>query len=394
MTISRFAYRSLFIRKIRTILTIVGVAIVVAVFFTVYTFSTGYKQALQNEYSSFGINILAVPKGCPYEATSLLMHGGKMDKSMSFEQLEEIQKHPGVDIASPIHIHHAKLEPGNYETAMYGIEETMFSLKSEWKLEGAHFSSVDAPEAYLGSQAMKRLHLRYGDTITVNVLLGEEKKSFQVKLVGSLQQTGTSDDNFIFLPILFIKTIVPEGHTIKGIAIRVKAGASIGKVAEELNQIADVQTVTYKQVQYTLNDLLDTTVQLLNMAMIFTLLIGIIGLMNTIFMSIEDRKKELGMLKAIGASNQNIFMMIMTETGILVFIGSIVGIVSAILLSKTMELLVRKLIASAPPGQLSHLSLPVILVTILVSVLIGTFVSVIPCLKATSISPMEVIRNE
>lgn len=394
MTIPQFAYRSLFIRKIRTFLTVMGVAIVVAVFFTVYTFSTGYRQALQSEYSSFGINILAVPKGCPYEATSLLMHGGKMDKSMSFEQLEEIRKHPGIDIASPIHIHHARLEPGNYETALYGIEETMFTLKSEWKLEGTPFSGVDVPEAYLGSQAMRVLNLSYGDIIKVNIVLGEEKKEFEVKLVGSLKQTGTSDDNFIFLPILFIKNIVPEGHTIKGIAIRVKAGASIGQVAEELNQIGDVQTVTYKQVQYTLNDLLDTTIQLLNMAMIFTLLIGVIGLMNTIFMSIEDRKKELGMLKAIGANNQNIFMMIMTETGILVFIGSIIGIVSAILLSKTMEFLVRKLIASAPPGQLSHLSLPVILITVSASVLIGTLVSIIPCFKATNISPMEVIRNE
>ena len=394
MNIPQFAYRSLFIRKIRTILTIIGVAIVLAVFFTVYTFSTGYKRALQNEYSSFGINILAVPKGCPYEATSLLMHGGKIDKSMSFEQLEEIRKNPGVDIVSPIHIHHAKLQPGSYETALYGIEETMFDLKAEWKLDGEHFSKEDAPEAYLGSQALHNMGIQLGENIDITVKLGEEVKTFQVKLVGSLQQTGTSDDNFIFLPILFIKTIVPPGHTIKGIAIRVKDGFSIGTIAEEINQIPDVQTVTYKQVQYTLNDLLETTTQLLNLAMLFTLLIGIIGLINTIFMSIEDRKRELGMLKAIGASNKDIIQMIMTETGILVFIGSIVGIILAISLSKTLELFVRKLIVSAPPGQLSHFSPVVIFITILASVVIGTLASIIPCITATKISPMEVIRNE
>lgn len=394
MNIPQFAYRSLFIRKIRTILTIIGVAIVIAVFFTVYTFSSGYKRALQTEYSSFGINILAVPKGCPYEATSLLMHGGKIDKSMSFEQLEEIRKNPNIDIASPIHIHHAKLQPGNYKTALYGIEETLFDLKPEWKLNGNHFSKEDAPEAYLGSQAFKAMHIQLAETIEVTVVLGEEEKKFNVKLVGSLQQTGTSDDNFIFLPIMFIKTIVPPGHTIKGIAIRVKPGASIGQVAEELNKIPDVQTVTYKQVQYTLNDLLDTTTQLLSLAMIFTLLIGIIGLINTIFMVIEDRKKELGMLKAIGASNKDIIEMIMTETGFLVLIGSIAGIILAISLSKFLEIFVRKLIASAPPGQLTQFSPLVIVMIILASVLIGTLASIIPCIKATKISPMEVIRNE
>lgn len=394
MNIPTFAFRSLFIRKIRTILTIMGVAIVLSVFFTVYTFSTGYKQALQNEYSSFGINILAVPKGCPYEATSLLMHGGKIDKSMTFEQLDAIRQHPGVEIVSPIHIHHAKLSPGAYETALYGIEESMFDLKSEWKLEGNHFSKEDAPEAYLGIQARKKMAIALGDKIDITVKLGEEEKTFSVTLVGSLQQTGTSDDNFIYLPILFIKTIVPPGHTIKGIAIRVKQGFSIGKVAEDLNQIPDVQTVTYKQVQYTLNDLLDTTTQLLNLAMIFTLLIGIIGLINTIFMSIEDRRKELGMLKAIGAGNKDIIQIIMTETGILVLVGSIIGIIMALSLSTTWEILVRKLISSAPPGQLSHFSPLIILLTVIVSVVIGTLASIIPCITATKISPMEVIRNE
>ena len=180
MNIPTFAFRSLFIRKIRTILTVMGVAIVLSVFFTVYTFSTGYKQALQNEYSSFGINILAVPKGCPYEATSLLMHGGKIDKSMTFEQLDAIRQHPGVEIVSPIHIHHAKLSPGAFETALYGIEESMFDLKSEWKLEGNHFSKEDAPEAYLGIQARKKMAIALRDKIDITVKLGEEEKTFSV----------------------------------------------------------------------------------------------------------------------------------------------------------------------------------------------------------------------
>jgi hypothetical protein len=129
MNITKFAYRSLLIRKIRTILTIFGVGIVIAVFFSVYTFSTGYQNALNKEYATFGINILAVPKGCPYEATALLMHGGKVDKSMNFDQLKAIRENPGVDIVSPIHIHHARLNPGELTTAMYGIFPKMMPRK-------------------------------------------------------------------------------------------------------------------------------------------------------------------------------------------------------------------------------------------------------------------------
>lgn len=394
MNISKFAYRSLLIRKIRTILTIFGVGIVIAVFFSVYTFSNGYQQALNREYKTFGINILAVPKGCPYEATALLMHGGKVDKSMNFEQLKAIRENPGVDIVSPIHIHHAKLNPGNLTTAMYGIEETMFQLKPEWKIVGSHFSKNDAPEAYLGINAFQKMGIKLGDDIEVNVVLGTEKKQFHLKLVGYLEQTGTSDDNFIFMPIDFVTTVVPPGHTIKGMAIRVKSGFSIAKVSEEIAKIPDVQTVTYKQVQYTLNDLLNTTTQLLNLAMLFTLLIGIVGLLNTIFMSIEDRKKELGMLKAIGAGNKDIIQIIMTETGILVTIGAIFGILLSLMISKSLEILVRKLITSAPPGQLATYTPMILVGTIVISILIGTIASIFPCIKATKISPMEVIRNE
>jgi len=394
MNMTRFAYRSLLIRKIRTILTIFGVGIVIAVFFSVYTFSNGYQKALNKEYASFGISILAVPKGCPYEATALLMHGGKVDPSMNFEQLRAIRENPGVDIVSPIHLHHATLNPGNFGTAMYGIEDSMFELKKEWVLVGSNYSKNDAPEAYLGINAFNRLGLKLGETIEVNIKLGEEKKQFTLKLVGYLKQTGTSDDNFIFMPIDFVTTIVPPGHTIKGVAIRVKAGASIAKVSEELALIPDVQTVTYKQVQYTLNDLLNTTTQLLNLAMLFTLLIGIVGLLNTIFMSIEDRKKELGMLKAIGASNKDIIRIIMSETAMLVFLGAIFGVLLSLVMSKTLELLVRKLITSAPPGQLATYTPSILIGTVLVSILICTIASIFPCIKATKISPMEVIRNE
>lgn len=400
MNITKFAFRSLLIRKIRTILTIFGVSIVIAVFFSVYTFSTGYQKALNNEYSSFGISILAVPKGCPYEATSLLMHGGSMEKVLSFDQFNTIKNNPNVEVASPVHLHHILLQPGNFKTAMYGIdEESMFRLKPEWKLVGKHFSKADAAECYLGSNAAKAMKVKIGDKIRMKEadLPPDEQAEAEentVTLMGILNQTGTSDDNFIFCPIYFIKTLEPPGAMINGIAIRVRAGASISKVAEELNKIPDVQTVTYKQVQYTLNDLLNTTTQLLNLAMLFTLLIGIVGLLNTIFMSIEDRKKELGMLKAIGAGNKDIIQIIMTETGILVTLGAIFGILLSIFISKSLEILVRKLITSAPPGQLVTYSPMILIGTVVISILIGTIASIFPCIKATKISPMEVIRNE
>jgi putative ABC transport system permease protein len=100
------------------------------------------------------------------------------------------------------------------------------------------------------------------------------------------------------------------------------------------------------------------------------------------------------MLKAIGAGNKDIIQIIMTETGILVTLGAIFGIFLSLVISKSLELLVRKLITSAPPGQLATYSPMILIGTVVASILIGTVASIFPCLKAIKISPMEVIRNE
>lgn len=102
MNFFSLAFKNLLRRKIRTILTIIGIGIVIAIFFSLISFNAGYSRSLGNEFLSFGIHILAVPKGCPYEATSLLLHGGEMDKTLTYAQFEEIAKNEFVDIASPL----------------------------------------------------------------------------------------------------------------------------------------------------------------------------------------------------------------------------------------------------------------------------------------------------
>jgi putative ABC transport system permease protein len=399
MNLAKLAYKNLWIRSSRTFLTILGVSIVIAIFFSLFSFGKGYEKALEGEFSSLGIHILAVPKGCPYEATSLLLHGGDIESSLSFSKLEEIRNHPEVLLASPLYSRHTKVNPdqspGNYETALYAIENDLFKLKPYWKLaQGASFSSNEAQEVILGSQTAQVLQASLGQEITFIVHIGEEKKKVSAPLVGILEQSGTSDDNFIFIPFGWIKTLLGEEEVIKAVAIQTMEGSSIASVSEDLSQITDVQTVTYRQAQYTLQRLLDTTRQLLNLALLFTLLLGLIGLINTMLMSIEERKKEMGMLKALGAKNQQLIQLVLLETTIMVFIAAILGILWSLAFSSLIETAIRSLVESAPPGKLSLFSVPVAGMTVLISVLVGGISVLLPSVSLLKISPLEVIRNE
>ncbi len=399
MNIAKLAFKNLWIRSTRTWLTIIGISIVIAIFFSIFSFGKGYEKALEGEFSSFGIHILAVPKGCPYEATSLLLHGGDIEGSLDFDQLEQVRTHPGILLASPLYSRHTKVtSPKNSsgtETALYAIEADLFKLKTYWNItRGSMFSAYDAQEVLLGHQIAQILQVEIADEVSFIVHVGEEKISVKGILTGILDMTGTSDDNFIFIPFGLIRTFLGDDEIIKAIAIQTIEGSSIAQVSEELSLIQDVQTVTYRQAQYTLRQLLDTTRQLLNLALWFTLLLGLIGLINTSLMSIEERKRELGMLKALGAKNYQLIRLIIFETAIMVLIGSILGILWSLALSSSIELIIRNLIESAPPGQLSMFSFPVAIITVGVSVVIASLSALLPSLSLLNISPLEVIRND
>ena len=92
MNFVTLAIKNLLRRRGRTILTILGVAIAIAVLFSLLSFNSGYEKQLSGELDSLGIHILAVPKGCPYEAASLIIHGGVIPKYLSNSDVEEDRK--------------------------------------------------------------------------------------------------------------------------------------------------------------------------------------------------------------------------------------------------------------------------------------------------------------
>lgn len=388
MNFFELAFKNLLRRKIRTILTIIGIGIVIAIFFSLISFNAGYSRSLGNEFLSFGIHILAVPKGCPYEATSLLLHGGEMEKTLTYAQFEEIAKNEFVDIASPLLLIHTTINSPDYETALYGISDSLFELKPYWKLNGSKFSSLNANEAIIGANLAKELNLKIGSKVYLT------NNKVETKIVGILSITGTSDDNFIYVPLKYSEKLAGKSDSLTAVAIKVKQNAKIGMVSNMLAQIPDIQTVTFTQVQSTLNGLVSTTQQLLLVATIFTLLIGLVSLVNTLYMSISERKKELGMLKAIGARNSQIFFLIITETIIIVLVAALLGVALSIGFSSTIEYVIRQLIENAPPGRLAYYTSSTLILTVLISALIGVLSSIFPAYSATKIPPMEVIRNE
>jgi len=118
------------------------------------------------------------------------------------------------------------------------------------------------------------------------------------------------------------------------------------------------------------------------------------GVVNTILMSVMERRQEIGILKAIGAMGGDIFKLVWVETLVLCLTGGILGSGMALITAKITDILVRKLLPYAPSGGLVRISPGLVLGTLGVLILIGLLSGIYPSWKAGRVRPLDSIRSE
>src|SRR6185295_9944882 len=96
------ALKNILQKKIRTLITVLGVALATGTLFSLLSFENGYKRGLQQELNQLGAHILVVPKGCPYDAASLALHGANWPCYLKSEYLAQVEQSPGVAVAAPV----------------------------------------------------------------------------------------------------------------------------------------------------------------------------------------------------------------------------------------------------------------------------------------------------
>ncbi len=386
------AYKNLKRRKSRSFLTISGVAVAVAVLVALLGFNAGYQEALTSDVDKMGYQVVVTAKGCPYEAATMILSGEAGLRFIDEDIYQQITSDPDVDKITPLLAQLAydpeKMEGKGGFTNFLGIERSYLELKPDVVFkDGGWFSGVNASEAILGYEAAELMQKSVGDEISV------PERNVTLTIVGIFDRTATQEDGTVFLPLKTTQSIFESEEKLTGIGIKLKELENIAAFEERLYPIASIQVISMNQVKGTILNLVNSAKILIVSVAFIAIFVAIIGVINTILMSVLERTQEIGIMKAIGASKLDIFQIIWMETLIVCILGGIFGSVIAILGGNLIELLVRSVMPYAPGGRLLLITPRLLFISFLGVIAIGIFSGIYPAFKAASMKPIEVIRS-
>jgi putative ABC transport system permease protein len=400
--IMRFAFSVLSEKKIRAILTIIGIAIGPASMVAIIGTTQGYSQTILDQLTSIGENMIVVFPQKNY--------------TLSERTISNIKTFAGVEQVNPFYsteglfrrIDGEQQRVSLYATDLDSLFKTMRSLEFEDGVIPPKSATVSAVAGFEVTHSNERTQLYgVGDAITLKIpMVKEDKidfKTVSLRISGTLQQYGTAlvvnPDKTLFLPLNAGKGIL--GLTrYTGLIVTAKESSYVGdltkKISDEYKDL--VQVVAFQQIANAISSVMDTLEFLLFTLSIAAFAVAITGTMATMFTSIIERTKEIGVFKALGFSSKNILVLILAE-GIIMSviggtIGTLLGVTAAYVLSSSGSFgfsgPAMNFTITAQPALSSDL----IIRSLGMAILVGTVGGLIPAYRASKVPPIVALRYE
>jgi putative ABC transport system permease protein len=375
-------------RPVRTAITVAGVTIAVAALFSLLSFESGYRNGVQRELDRLGAHVLVVPKGCPYDAASIALHGANWPCYLKAAYLDEVRATPGVATAAPA-LMAAFYGPQGRQTVYVGIDRNMLVIKPSWRITGQF--PQQPGEVLLGSEAGADAGWHVGDTVTLPGLPGAT-----ATVKGVLQPTRGADDAFIYLPLADLQQRLHHPGELTHILVRLADPTRLDAVVGQLRGCDAglyMNIVPMAHLFGTIQSVIRSTRLLLGCLAAIALLVAAAGVSNTLLMAVAERTREIGVLRALGASRTQIFRLFWLETLEMCLLGAGTGVLIAFLASRGIESWLRARLPFAPTEALLNWETPIALSCVAGALVLGSLAGLLPAWRAGLLSPCEAMRN-
>ena len=391
--------RSLLGHRLRSVLTTLGILFGVAAVIATVGIGQASSDSVTARITSLGTNLLTISAGSTVSAGVFGGAGSANTLTMADVQgLQDRQSAPDIEAVAPVSQGRASLVMGsaNWSSTVLGSTDGWLVTNTRTMSSGtflnAHDVATRTQVIVLGSTTAANLGASVGDIVLVRQI------PFQV--IGVLapagsQGFGNQDD----LAVVPITTAQDElfGGTVQRILLSATSSSTIGSAYLEANQIllqthhiadpsqADFTITTQTQVLSTAQAVTQTLTILLASVAAISLLVGGIGVMNIMLVSVTERTSEIGLRKALGATPVDLFRQFVIEAGMLTALGGLLGVATG--------LAVGYVVPRAANIAVDITPLPV-LVAVGVAVAVGLVFGVYPALRAARLAPIEALRAQ
>jgi putative ABC transport system permease protein len=399
----RIAWRAIQRNKLRAFLTMLGIIIGVASVIAMIAIGQGSKQSIQSQIKGMGSNMITI------RPSSNVMGGARIDntsvQSLTEQDVLALKKQAVyINAISPSVNSRGQVinGPYNWSTSMQGVSPEYLSIRG-WSLQaGTSFTNQDVKSAdkvcLIGQTVLNNLFPDGGDVLGKNIRF----KRIPFKIIGVLSKKGENtfgqdQDDVILSPISTVqKRILSTTYYQTIFASAVDENAT-DKAASEIQQLLrtshklprgtddDFTVRTQAELISTFTSTSRTLTVLLTVIAGISLVVGGIGIMNIMYVSVTERTKEIGLRMSLGARGIDILMQFLIEAIMISITGGVIGVVLGISATKLVTYFMNW------PTLITESS---VVLSFLVCFVTGVFFGYYPALKASRMNPIEALRYE
>ena len=395
------AWASLIANKLRSLLTMLGIIIGVAAVIALVSIGNGVKQDIEDSISSLGSNLLVVLPGAP-RTPGVRPSQGSM-KSLKISDYEAIAKLEGVKAASPmtngsyVVIYQNK----NWTTSVAGVNSNFQDVNNWTMTSGRFFSDKNV-------QNRERVAV-VGQTVVKNLFTDEDPvgkeirvKNIPFRVIGVLKSKGNGtmgndQDDTVLIPYTTSMERVEGIDYLRRVYVVAKDDEGIDRLQADIENLLrvrhnikdtnldDFNIQNMKSIMETVAQTTGTFTLFLGAVAAISLVVGGIGIMNIMLVSVTERTREIGVRKALGATYSVIVTQFLIEAVVISLMGGFIGIAFGIGASKVIGMV---------SGMSTVVSVPTIIMSFAFSMAIGLIFGIYPARKAAKLNPIDALHYE
>ena len=399
----RIAWRAIQRNTLRAFLTMLGIIIGVASVIAMIAIGHGSKQSIQSQISGMGSNMITI------RPSSNVMGGPRMDvgsiQTLTKEDVVALQKHSVyINAISPSVTSRGQVinGPYNWSTSMQGVYPEYLFIRG-WSLQdGVSFTNQDvklaAKVCLIGQTVLNNLFPDGEEVLGKNIRF----KKIPFKIIGILSKKGENtfgqdQDDVILTPITTVQKRILSTTYYQAIFTSAIDENTTDKAVEEIQRVLRINHKLQKETeddftvrtQAELISTFSTTSRTLTILLTFiagiSLIVGGIGIMNIMYVSVTERTKEIGLRMSLGARGIDILMQFLIEAIMISITGGVIGVILGISATKLVTYFMNW------PTLITQSS---VIISFLVCFITGVFFGYYPALKASRMDPIEALRYE